>query len=339
VNGRFTVSVTCGNIEQLVVSGPGGFSYTSGETIQMQFENLAPGKYIVQGISAEGCTAELDVEIKEPQPVAITLVGKNNVSYEGASNGSMEISVSGGTPPYEILWNIGETTHLIDNLTPGEYSVVAFDSNNCAASATYEIIVDGSGEIVIDLGITIEVNIATPDPDHVKELIFALVLKNHSSKHDATGVEVLNKLPAEFPFMQRLDDGTSGEYDPATGIWEVGTLPAGQYVILVYKTEMNLIRPEKSSSSAVNAAQILPFDQTDPNLLNNYAEVVVTVGESTSGDDNGIESNGNMASLLALRNHRRWLNRGTFPKGAAALCNGCLFTHRNADRQSEKCKG
>jgi hypothetical protein len=313
-NGSINISVTCGEIVQLSVTGPNGFVYSSDESIQTLFENLASGKYTVEGLSAEGCVTQLEVEIKEPSAVAISLAGKKNVSTDGADDGSIEINISGGTPGYEILWNIGETEALINNLTPGTYSVVVFDANNCTASDSFEIIIDdGNGDILVDLGVTIEVNIATPDPDEVDELIFALVVRNYSKILDATGVVVENTIPAEFPFMQRLDDGTSGDFDPLTGMWEIGTLPADQYVILVYKTEMLLTRPEKSSS-AVNAAQILPFDQIDPNLLNNYAEVVVTIGESTSGDDNGIESNGNMASQLALRNYRRMVESRSIKK-------------------------
>ncbi len=183
-------------------------------------------------------------------------------------------------------------------------------------------------EVVIDLGVTIEVNIQTPDPDKVKELVFALVVTNHNPSENATGVTVQNIPPSPFPFIERIDNGSSGKYDAATGTWEIGTIPAGEYRLLVYRTQMLLTTGPGKATSAVNSAQILPFDQTDPNLANNYTEILVTIGESSGGDDNGIESNGNMASKLALRDHRRGMNRESNHQGNPTN-NLVLFNHHD----------
>jgi len=103
-----------------------------------------------------------------------------------------------------------------------------------------------------------------------------------------------------------VENQTDGTFNSENYLWTIGSITAGETKTLNYRTGMLLTEAEtKSWQTGVNAAQIMNFDQVDPNLGNNYAEIVVTVGESSGGDDNGIESNGSMAAKLALRNHRR----------------------------------
>ena len=264
-------------------------------------DNLTEGNYNIWVTDAHDCETSVSFEIVNPEPLQMTADITHLEEY-GDGSGAISLNVTGGTPPYEYMWDNGEITSTIDNLQAGTYFVTVIDANGCIISDEFEVT---HPSILVDLGVTIEVDIQTPDPEEVDELIFAVVVTNHDEKEDATGVVVENILPDAFPYILRLDDGTSGNYDPLTGEWEIGTLAAGEHVILVYKTEMLLTEEEKSNQMAVNAAEILPFDQIDPDLSNNYDEIVVTVGESTGGDDNGIESNGSMASQLALRNHRR----------------------------------
>jgi len=274
------------------------FNWSNGATTQ-NLENIPAGVYSVE--ISDGNNCQLFVTgIVVSQPSEIVIQGTlTQLSYLGASDGSIVTLVSGGNPPYTYAWSNGQTTPDIHNLTAGAYVLTVTDADGCQTVA--EFVID-EGAILVDLQVTIEVNIPTPDPDVVDELIFAVVVTNLNPLIDATGVSVENIPPDVFPFIARLDAGTHGTYDPATGIWTIGTVPAGQYALLVYRTGMLL---NEENPTAINAAQILPFDQEDPNLDNNYDEVVVTIGESSGGDDGGIESDGSMASKIALRFHRR----------------------------------
>ena len=58
-------------------------------------------------------------------------VVSNNVSTCLANDGSVDVSVTGGTNPINYAWNNGQTTQDINNLTAGTYSVIATDINGC----------------------------------------------------------------------------------------------------------------------------------------------------------------------------------------------------------------
>jgi len=317
-NGTISVNVTCGNVVNICLIYPGELidKCTQDKIGGAVFDGLVAGIYLILVTDANGCVSVDEVIIDEPSELNLDLVSSGDVSEFGAGDGFLEVAASGGTPDYEYLWEFGETTAMVQNLDPGSYSVVAFDANNCSATGTFQV--GGPTEpadIMVDLGVTIEVNIQTPDPEDVDEIIFALVVTNHDDEETATGVVVENVIPQPFPFIARLDDGTSGSFDHITGMWTIGDIPAGEHRILVYRTQMLLTEADdKNWQSGLNTAQILPFDQVDPVLENNYAEILVTVGESSGGDDNGIESNGSMAAQLALRNHRRLVENREIPR-------------------------
>lgn len=69
-----------------------------------------------------------------PCTLSMTYTSKNE-SFMNSHDGSIDITVSGGTAPYSYAWNTGETTEDIDNLSGGVYYVQVMDANNCY---TYE---------------------------------------------------------------------------------------------------------------------------------------------------------------------------------------------------------
>jgi hypothetical protein len=62
----------------------------------------------------------------------------NNVSCNGESDASINLTPSGGTPPYIFNWDGGINTEDRTNLAPGTYNVTITDANGCIgiASAT-----------------------------------------------------------------------------------------------------------------------------------------------------------------------------------------------------------
>ncbi|NJN77677.1 MAG: hypothetical protein HC803_04555 [Saprospiraceae bacterium] len=51
-----------------------------------------------------------------------------NISCFNEDDGTMDLTVSGGTQPYVYAWNNGATAQDLSNLAPGVYSVVVTDA-------------------------------------------------------------------------------------------------------------------------------------------------------------------------------------------------------------------
>lgn len=103
---------------------------------------LSAGSYTVEVTDQSNCTTFKTFDITEPDALSIGLI-PTNVSCFGLSNGSIDLSVSGGTFPYTFEWYIG--TRLISNsedlinLSPNVYSIIVTDANGCQVSATIGI--------------------------------------------------------------------------------------------------------------------------------------------------------------------------------------------------------
>ena len=61
------------------------------------------------------------------------------VSCNGATDGSLDVTVTGGTGVYTYTWSNGATTEDVSDLGAGTYSVVVTDENGNSVSITVEI--------------------------------------------------------------------------------------------------------------------------------------------------------------------------------------------------------
>ncbi|WP_163397512.1 T9SS type A sorting domain-containing protein [Flavobacterium fluviatile] len=64
----------------------------------------------------------------------------NNTSCNGESNGSINLTPLGGTPPYTFAWNDGIETEDRSGLAAGTYSVTINDSNGCTGIVSATIL-------------------------------------------------------------------------------------------------------------------------------------------------------------------------------------------------------
>jgi hypothetical protein len=58
-----------------------------------------------------------------------------DVSCNGANDGSVDLTVAGGTPNYTFNWTNGASTQNLTGLPGGVYAVTIFDQNNCTGTA------------------------------------------------------------------------------------------------------------------------------------------------------------------------------------------------------------
>ena len=96
-----------------------------GETIC----NLPAGVYEVT-ITDGDCENILDFEVKQPNKMIVnpTIIPP---SCYGENNGSIDLNVFGGSPPYQFNWQNGLNTQKINNILAGNYPVTITDSHGC----------------------------------------------------------------------------------------------------------------------------------------------------------------------------------------------------------------
>ncbi|WP_343021962.1 PKD domain-containing protein [Flavobacterium sp. PL12] len=95
--------------------------------------NLAVGMYDVTVTDANNCSVVQQVTITEPNGIMTAIASQTNVNCFGASNGSVAVTVSGGTLPLSFLWDTANvnTTLNAAGLAAGIYNLTVTDANGC----------------------------------------------------------------------------------------------------------------------------------------------------------------------------------------------------------------
>ncbi|MBI4647501.1 MAG: gliding motility-associated C-terminal domain-containing protein [Bacteroidia bacterium] len=136
--------VTCNGLgngsANLTVSGgttPYTYAWNTFETTE-DIANLGPAWYYVTVTDDNGCVENDSIEITEPDSLTLSIAG-TNTTCNGLANGSANISISGGTSPYNYLWNTGASTDTLQGISAGIFSVTVTDTNSCTITDTIEI--------------------------------------------------------------------------------------------------------------------------------------------------------------------------------------------------------
>ncbi len=101
--------------------------------------------YTVVITDANGCTATGQIEIRVAAPLLLTATpvvyaGGYNITCNGASDGAIDLAVTGGEAPYLYAWSgpggFTSADEDISGLIAGTYSVTVTDANNCSETTT-----------------------------------------------------------------------------------------------------------------------------------------------------------------------------------------------------------
>ena len=184
-----TTDALCfGDFGSAEVSVLGGTSpYTLDDLSQ-----LTAGLYTTTIIDSNGCTISVDFQIEEPSQLeSISTISDYNgyaISCNGADDGFINISTTGGTGDYIYVWSsptieeissqgLGTNTASISNLESGTYYLTTVDSNGCSIETEY--IISEPTEIISDISVenpqcfgnpgTVQLNVTGGVPPYISE--------------------------------------------------------------------------------------------------------------------------------------------------------------------------
>ncbi|MEM6722396.1 MAG: T9SS type B sorting domain-containing protein, partial [Bacteroidota bacterium] len=153
------VNVQCfgDNTGSVIINPQGGtqpytFQWSNGQTNQVATD-LPAGTYDVTVTDNNGCfIASNEFEVTQPEgPLAVSFEVMNITCF-GDSDGSIQATVSGGTPTYNLNWSNGGIESGLINLSAGDYVLTITDENNCSLIDTVTIVQPDPimGEVIIE---------------------------------------------------------------------------------------------------------------------------------------------------------------------------------------------
>ena len=142
-NGSVITSVSGG-------SYPFSFTWSGPNSYFSPFQNinnLVPGNYNLYLADANGCSESYNVLINEPNLMSNS-INSTNVSCNGGTDGSINISPSGGLQPYSYSWSNGSNLQDQINISAGLYSVDITDVNGCNLPVITAIITEPPASVI-----------------------------------------------------------------------------------------------------------------------------------------------------------------------------------------------
>jgi hypothetical protein len=131
-------------------SGPWSYTWTNSNNVVIRsvsnstgpdtLANLVPGVYSVTVTDPNSICGNVSdtFTVAGPQPLAVN-ASFNPVSCSNVNDGAINLSPSGGTPPYAYSWSNGSTTASVTGLPPGNYSLLLTDVNGCTDTASFTL--------------------------------------------------------------------------------------------------------------------------------------------------------------------------------------------------------
>ncbi len=146
VNGRLTVQFRQGSSGGAITN----ILWSNGERGESTTPTLRPGEYSVRITDSNSCFAEASASVIAPETLTISQVRTQSPTCAGGDNGSITLTVTGGTMPYRFFnGQTPNSDNIISNLMSGTYSVRVQDANNCP-EVIAEAIVAPAPSIVVE---------------------------------------------------------------------------------------------------------------------------------------------------------------------------------------------
>ena len=252
ITGTVVTNESCGNgqggIDNTISGGTLPYSYlwSNGQTSE-DATGLSADSYSCTITDANGCSMSMNADIVNDAGTLVQTWGNAMNELCGNGQGSVDITISGGAPPYTYLWTNGATTEDVLNLSAGTYSCNIIDFNGC--------------------------QINTP----------TYTINNDAGTLDIYDIDIFNEICSNGTGSINLD--ISGGTTPYSFVWntgatteDLGGLSAGTYSCQV--TDANSCSVNSGDIDLFNSPGTLMLDDifvVDENCNNNQGYINITI--------------------------------------------------------------
>lgn len=127
-----------GSITALPIGGtlPYTFSWSPSASSTTLNDQLCAGNYTLNVTDANGCVISQSYTLTTPSVITLS-ANVTDASCSTVMDGSIDISIAGGSPAYTYTWSNTEITEDITNVLPGTYSVSIIDLNGCRKDSAF----------------------------------------------------------------------------------------------------------------------------------------------------------------------------------------------------------
>ena len=143
-DGKISINVVGGvpftNGNPYLISWSGPNQFTSSDT---SLSNLEAGLYTLRIEDSTGFFIVEEWTVNQPDLLTIARDEVKNISCFQGNDGSIEVTIAGGTNPYTYNWSTTNGSGIIsgaknqNTLTAGTYTLQVVDKNNCTISETF----------------------------------------------------------------------------------------------------------------------------------------------------------------------------------------------------------
>jgi hypothetical protein len=199
-NGMISLNITGG-------VSPYEYAWSNGETAS-SIEDLTAGVYAVEVTDHNGCVGTMSFTVNQPAAPLVVNAVLNPASGDFSQDGSIDITVTGGTPPYNYSWSTGTEIQDLDSLNPGNYTITITDAKGCALATTFTVEKASSVEEIGALDLKIY-----PNPTAEFSLISAGGKTiNQITLNDISGKEIYVKNVNSFNYKLETEGLSNGTY-------------------------------------------------------------------------------------------------------------------------------
>lgn len=254
-NGSATIDASAGQ-------SPFSYIWDDGNTNDTR-NDLAEGIHLVTITDGNSCISQESVTINSGGS-SITATTNYTDEHCSSSDGSITITVVGGTPNYTYSWSSGGSGAISNNLSAGNYSITISDANSCTAQVAVKI-------------------------SHIDGPII-VAASNDATCNLPNGSISTTVNSGESPYIYSWSNSGNGSNQI--------NLYAGNYTVTV--TDNNGCTATTSATINDNGVPAITITSSDASCGNNDGSATATVSNGTPGYTYNWSNGGNTPSITGI---------------------------------------